>query len=215
MRTNLYEKRIAIPRESEVNDVFIMGAAMKNRPYLVNDEALPPGYWHYMLNGEGLTEGWAPPRYKVERSSGRLGDVLGWIGGVPLYSERAKNLLTELSRNKVRFCQLGEVKGSMYWVMAAIPVANVLDEKRSAAQKASNGMIRSVQRFSFDASLDAAPTIFCLPGRADCETFAKAEVPKAVVEMGFTGFQFRDPGLPSLRRIYLGEDVNVYPGVKP
>ena len=193
-----------------------MAAAMKGRPYLVNEGPLPPGYWHSLLNGGGLPDDWCPPKTRVERKSGRLGDVLGWIGGMPLYSDRAKDLLIALSEGATKFQLFGEIKGSTYWVMGSIPSADVLDEESSDLNKTSDGVIRSIQRFVFrEELLSNSAAIFALPGRADCEIFVKREIPEEVVSKKLTGFQFRDPNLPSLRRLYLGEDVNAFPGVRP
>ena len=99
--------------------------------------------------------------------------------------------------------------------MTAVPEADVLDAELSKVHRTAAGEIRSVERFQFvQSSLDKAPPIFCLPGRADCEIFAKPQIPALVVQAGLTGFQYSSPFEASLLRSYLGEDLNVFPGVR-
>jgi hypothetical protein len=172
-------------------DIYVMKAAMKRRPYLVNESALPPGYWQEFYKKRGAL--WQPPKVHVELTSAGLADVLGWIGGVPLFSKRAVSLLVEVSGEALEFVKFGDIKGAPFWVMSKIPTVVDLDV----------------------ASLDPASPVFCLPDNGLREVLVKPEVPKLVVSRKLRGFEFRRYGKPHLRSIAKGEDVNDFPGVLP
>lgn len=198
-----------------MSDIFTMAAAMHKRPYVLNEGAPPPGYWSNLLNGVGIPDGWKPPPHRVERKSSALADCIGWVGGVPLFSKRAVEVLAEVCGPNTKFHSFDEIKGKPYSLISAVQSADVLDEAHSVVNRSPIGEIISIQSAVFDLDRVAtAPPLFCLPGRAHCELFVKKVVPTAVVAAGLVGFQFSDPAQPQLRRIYLGEDINVFPGIK-
>ena len=196
-----------------MTNIFLLAAAMHKRPYVLNEGAPPPGYWANLLNGPGMSGGWTPLPHRVERKSAPLADCLGWVGGVPLFSSRAMEILLAVEP-RVKFCPFGDIKGRPYWIIGSVPAVDALDIDRSEVNRGPTGEISSLKSAALDRNrLASAPPIFCLPGRAHCELFVKEAVPAAVVAAGLTGFQFSDPSKPQLKRIYLGKDINVFPGV--
>lgn len=171
--------------------LYVLKAAMKGRPYVISDDPVPPGYWRDFYT-QGNRPDWSPPSYKIARLSGKLGDVLGWIGGVPLFSERAVELLSGVTQNALAFRMFGLIKKVRYFVACRIPQVDSLDEQ----------------------SIERAGVAFCLRGE-ETRLIVKDEVPQAVVAAGLTGFEFRAPSGGDLKKLFLGQDTNVFPGVIP
>ena len=167
-----------------------MKAAMQGRPYLLNAEPLSPGYWKEFFSASNNE--WTPPEVTIERLSGRLGDVLGWIGGVPLFSSAAVQLLTEVSAGTTQFLPFGKIKGRTYSVIWRVPVVSDLSGE----------------------SVANAPAIFCLAGDELRKVLVKEAVPELVVAKRLTGFEFRSPEESHLRALFKGESVNAFPGVR-
>jgi hypothetical protein len=65
------------------------------------------------------------------------------------------------------------------------------------------------------ASIESAPSVFCLPGNELLEVLVKESVPEMVVAAGLKGFEFRTPGKSHLKALFEGEATNHYPGALP
>jgi hypothetical protein len=175
-------------------NLYLIKAAMKKgRPYIVNEVPLPVGYWKLFYATKYENDSWTPPAFRIERKNGKLGDVLGWIGGVPLFSRPAVELLTDASKGRLDFTSFGIIKNEPYWIMSRIPNIESLD----------------ISHIS-----DAGP-IFCLPGNELNEVLVTDTIPELVVAKKLTGFEFRDPKQHNLKRLFKGENTNVFPGVLP
>lgn len=174
-------------------NIYVMKAAMKARPYLLNAEPLPPGYWKEFFSRGAEDQPWNPPRTTLERKSSALSDMIGWIGGVPLFSDDAVDVLNDAGEHCLGFKEFGELKGRRYRVICSMPTVAVLNQQAIAQ----------------------APPIFAVDGNEFREVLVKEVVPALVVRSGLKGFEFRSPHVSHLRELFEGKDTNVYPGVLP
>ena len=169
---------------------YVLHPAMKKRPYIVNEKPLPVGYWQDFFSSSSH-DSWIALPYRVECRSAPLGDALGWIGGMSLFSKAATDLMSDATGGNLKFAFFGNVKNKPYWIMSTVPTVADLRAETIA---------------------NAGP-IFCLPGQQLVEIFADEIIPKMIVAEKLKGFQFRTPHQPHLKALFKGEDVNAYPGV--
>lgn len=201
---------------SNVPSVFLMTAVSSGHPYVLNQEALSPGYHSRTFTGRRLPDDWQPPPHTVERKSAKLADALGYETSFPLFSERAANLLGAAAPDCAEFRHFTEVRGKPYYLMNVLVSADVLDEQQSECTRSKSGEIITIVKHAFRQELlKLAPPMFKLPGRFDSSIFVTRSIPEMVVLERLTGFQFRDPEHNPMRDLYLGKDVNVVAGVLP
>lgn len=174
-------------------NIYVMKAAMKGRPYIVNEEALPVGYWQQFYAAGQSTHSWVPLKFRIERKSGKLADVLGWIGGVSLYSQKAVELLKAATKGELQFVLFGDVGDRPYWIISRVPCIPDLAPE----------------------SIVKAAAVFCLPGNELREVLVKESVPETVVTKRLSGFEFRRRDKAHLKALFLGKDVNDFPGMLP
>jgi hypothetical protein len=191
--------------------VFKLVARSIRRPSVWNESAHPADYFKDNFNGHPLPPAWAPPAHYIRGASYRLSDCVSWELPRPLLSERAVGVIDDVAPNCAEFRYFADLKGKPYFVLNVLASDDVLDEASSEVTRAPSGEIVTVVRYEFSRS--PSIPLFKLPNRFSSDTLCTEAVAEAVVRNKLTGFGFWDPRQPALKRLFLGEDLNCYPGV--
>jgi hypothetical protein len=191
--------------------VFKLVARSIRRPSVWNEAAHPVDYFKDNFNGQPLPPDWKPPAHYIRGGSYGLSDCISWELPRPLLSERARRVIDDVAPNCAEFRHFADIKGKPYFVLNVLASDDVLDEESSEVTRSASGEIVTVVRYAFCR----APSIplFKLPSRFSSDTLCTEAIAEAVVENKLTGFGFWDPLQPTLSRLFLGEDLNCYPGV--
>ena len=182
-------------------------------PYVLSEEH---GTHLATLFDSPLPTDWHPPKFSIHRRSGKLADAISWQTQSPLLSARAVQLFSQSAPNCAEYRPFAEIKGKPYFVMnvLAIEPSSILDEERSTF-----GHAGQVYCYVFKADKQRGlPPMFRVTsgGYPNPEILVTEAIPRMVVAECLTGFEFRDPNNPrETKDLYLGKDLNIYPGVLP
>jgi hypothetical protein len=166
-------------------------------------------YYLENFNGQPLPKGWVPPQHYVRGTSYRPSDCISW--SQPLLSERAVQVFSDVAPGCAEYRLFTHIKGKRYFVINVLASDDVLDEDASEVTRASSGEIITVKSYAFRQA--PSKPLFKLPGRFDSDILCTESIPAAVVQHGLTGFGFWDPSRPTTKDLFLGKDLNCYPGV--
>lgn len=170
---------------------------------------MPVGYYKDHFNGRPLPADWQAPPHYIRGGSYRPSDCILWQR--PLLSERAVELFKEVAPDCAEYRLFTHIKGKPYFVLNVIASDDVLDEAGSEVTRSSKDEIITVVRYAF--LREASLPLFALPGRFGSDILCTDVIPRAVVKHRLTGFGFWDPARPVLKDLFLGKDLNCYPGV--
>ena len=189
------------------------------RPYVLTEED-DDGYKPSPFDGP-LPADWNPPKFDIHRRSGRLADALSWQAEPPLLSERAVQLFSQTAPDCAEYRFFAEIKGKPYFVMNVLATESVsiLDQERSEFARKPDGDIGQVYRYvvKIDKQRKLPPMFrITFESYLDSTILVTDAIPHMVVVEGLTGFEFRDPDNPTeMKDLYVGKDLNIYPGVLP
>lgn len=169
--------------------ILKLNCKTKGHPYVLSD-AFPANYFESNFTGSLLPKGWKPPRHEIHAETKPLADIIAWKDGFPLLSEQAVACFEKVASGCAEYVLFAEIRGAPFFV---VNVLAVLDSK-----------IR----------VDDAPSLFKLARELYGDIYVNEAIPQMVVNEGLTGFQFRDPERSETRDLFLGREVNVYPGLK-
>ena len=201
-------------------NIYKLKGGSKGRLYVLQEkENDDEGYRDTSSNGP-LPADWQPPKFSIHRQSGKLADAMSWKADSPLLSERAVQLFKQAAPNCAEYRLFAEIKGKPYFlinVLATEPVS-ILDEEKSEFG-VYGGSIGQIYRYvvKTDKQRELPPMFRITLGTfLDSTILVTEAIPQLVVAERLTGFQFWDPNNPrETKDLYLGKDMNVYPGVLP
>lgn len=201
-------------------NIYKLKGGSKGRPYVLQEkENDDEGYRDMSFNGP-LPSDWQPPKFSIHRRSGKLADAISWKADSPLLSERAVQVFKQAASNCAEYRLFAEIKGKPYFVMNVLATEplSILDEEKSEFGVYS-GNIGQIYRYVVKADKQRElPPMFriTLGTFLDSTILVTEAIPRLVVAERLTGFQFWDPNNPrETKDLYLGKDLNVYPGVLP
>lgn len=191
--------------------IYRLVARSIRRPSVWSVTAHPVGYFNDHFNGHPLPIGWTAPPHCIRGASYRPSDCVSWEGPRPLLSERAVEVFEDVAPGCAEYRFFTEIKGHPYFVINVLTSEDILDDSSSEVTRSAAGEIVTVIKYAFRRS--PVWPIFKLPGRFDSDTLCTEDIAAAVVEHKLTGFGFWDPSRPTVRDLFLGKDLNCYPGV--
>jgi hypothetical protein len=141
-----------------------------------------------------LAPGWEPPYREEDRTVGKAGDFPSLIGGVPVFSLRAWEVLRPLIDNTVEALPL-ETDGGSYYMIHVLDHIDALDYARAEVTRFSEGDVMWVDSYAFKPGLLKGKHMFKLPESARSLVYV-SEAFKTLVEKA---------GLEGLNLEYLAE----------
>ena len=141
-----------------------------------------------------LASGWEPPYREEDRTVGKVGDFPSLIGGVPVFSLRAWEVLRPLIDNTVEALPL-ETDGGRYYMIHVLDHVEALDYSRAEVTRFSEGGVMYVDSYAFKPGLLRGKHMFKLPETARSDVYV-SETFKSLVEKA---------GLEGLALVYLAE----------
>lgn len=145
------------------------------------------------FNGRPLASSWVPVPVKIYPGK-RRGDFPSLISYVPVFSEKALQILEPLVGSSIEALPLQCKKGSFY-AINVLDLAAALDLERSEIVRFSDGGIMDVERHVLKEDLLAGKNIFKLAEMPRDRVFVSEAFKKSVEENGLKGLIFRPVGL--------------------
>ncbi|HMS56734.1 MAG TPA: hypothetical protein PKA27_15175 [Fimbriimonadaceae bacterium] len=167
-------------------------------------------YFRTHFVSQPMVNTWHPPELRVSLTSKPCKDAISWSLGVPVWSERACELLGPDLVGHVEFLPLIKIKKTQYFAVNVLTICDCLDEDTSEILRTDEGEILVISEFGLRNG--PYPIIFKLPDYASL-VFASRKLADLVIEHRLTNFKFEDPGVNNLALYVSGEDTNVVEGL--
>jgi Immunity protein family (Imm11) len=202
-------------------NIYKLYVQSEGHPYLLQEkENEEEGYRKTLIAGL-LPPDWQPPKFSIHRRSSKLADAILWQTHSPLISERAVQLLKQAAPDCAEYRFFAEIKGKPYFMMNVLATQplSILDEERTTFARGADGNIGQIYRYVIKRDkYQELPPLFRIAfmNYPDHTILVTEAIPGMVVAERLTGFEFRNPNNPTeMKDLYLGKDLNVYPGVLP
>ncbi|MFC4098957.1 imm11 family protein [Paenibacillus xanthanilyticus] len=148
------------------------------------------------LKGQPLIDEW--PKIVIHDNEYRKGkyiDNSGFIGGSPLFSEKAKSVFQKLLEGKAEFLPVEHENGDVYYIVNIVNVLNCIDYETAIVNKTEiieNVFITEVQKYEFKEELVKDELMFKIPEDVVTRVFVTEEFIRIVDENGLVGFRFEE-----------------------
>jgi hypothetical protein len=149
------------------------------------------GDWGSFDLGRPLAATWKPVRVEMDDHAGRTADFPSLLGPIPVFSERAWEVLQPLLGASVEALPLNCDRG-IFFVVNVLDHVDCLDYDRAEVTHYSSGRVMMVDKFAFKPGSLHGKNMFKLPETAKSEVFVSESFKKIVEKAGLTGLWFEE-----------------------
>lgn len=118
-----------------------------------------------------MAKNWKP--FEVKRWAGRVGDFPSLYGFIPVFSQRAWDVLGPLLADVVEALPIKHPSGKAYYAINVLQVVDCLDRKRSQLEFSSSGKVMGVEKYVFDPKRLPPFHMFKIPESSDLEVLSR------------------------------------------
>ena len=133
---------------------------------------------------------WTPARVSLDVSQGKLGDFPSLYGGIPVFSERAWEILQPLLLGCVEALPLILPTHRKYYAIHVLDVVNALDTEKSVLDYFPNGSVMDIEKIVFKKNAIQNKHMFKLPEKYSSDVYLSDYFKKTVDGNKLKGIEF-------------------------
>lgn len=151
--------------------------------------------WEIISNAnlKSLATNWEPIELKFI-GKGKRGDCPSFVPFMPVFSERAINILNDLMKDSAEYLPFlcpGKVK---FWGINVLRTIDCIDFTNSKVVRFSSGKIMEFKKYAFKVDILDDVDIFKIPDLRNSMVFVSENFVNKVNEAGLEGFEFKEVG---------------------
>lgn len=141
------------------------------------------------FTGKSLAHSWFPVQVRIFRAK-KSGDFPSLLSHVPIFSERALQILRPLISNSLEALPLKCDFGKFY-AANILDVVDCLDDSLANIERFSSGRIMAIERYAFKEDCIEGKHIFKIPETALQDVLVSDNFKSLVEENGLLGLEFK------------------------